>query len=163
MTLGLEPNEELLDTVLVSYARRFTTPDELRRATERPDPKANPNPSLRTMLGRGPGGGRRSGIGAYRKWCQHADSVGFPVGGMVMTLAITNLRLLVYRPTFVRGRPKLLVGGLPLRSISQCTMQRGILHHRIIVLFSDGGLVEVEPMWRRQAKAFVRTVEAART
>ena len=87
--------------VSVSFARRFTETVHSHSARQ-PQPLGG-RPSSLAIL-RGDRSRSFSTIGAYRKWCNHADSVGFPVGGMQMVLGVDATHLHVFTSTFVLGR-----------------------------------------------------------
>ena len=151
--------ESLRATVSVSFARRFTTAIDLyahspeaQRAAQR---SATPRSAMQML--RGTRNHSFSNIGAYRKWCNHADAVGFPVGGMQMVLGVDAKHLYVFTTTFVRGRPKAIAGSIALRSLAQITFVSGIAKSRIVLLYADGALIELETMSRAKAKAFVAT------
>ena len=103
-----------------------------------------------------------STIGAYRKWCNHADSVGFPVGGMQMVLGVDATHLHVFTSTFLLGRAKRLAGSVPLSSIAQFTVVRGLTKSRIALLYSDGAFIEFEAFSRRGARKLVEAAIAHR-
>ncbi len=103
-----------------------------------------------------------SSIGPYRQWCQRADAVGFPVGGMTMALVVRGEMLDVYSTTFVRGRPKHCVGSIELTSIAQMTATHGVTKTFVVILFNDGGVVEFEALSRSKAKRFVAALLAQR-
>ncbi len=140
------PAEEHLARLNVAYARRSLT----TRPTHHVASKAE---WLGDVARR-----QRTSIGKYRNWCTQADAVGFPVGGMTMALALNPDELVVYTSTFVRGRPKRRVGAIRLRSIGQITAVSGITRSQIVILFSDGGIIELEALSRGRAKRFVAKV-----
>ncbi len=148
--LGLEPDEELLATLHVSFARRRTVDP----GSFGPNPAAahGANPAMALRLRRRP---TMSGIGAYRRWSADAQSAGFPVGGMTMVLGLTHRRLVVYAPTFVRGRPKRCAGAVALSEIAQISSLRSVLTARVIVLLADGSIVELETNRLSRARRFV--------
>jgi hypothetical protein len=146
--------DELLATLPVTFARRRTVDAGAFGATPTP---ANNRAVLRSTFRPS-----LSGIGAYRRWSDHAESAGFPVGGMAMLLGLTDDELVVYTPTFVRSRPKRRAGAIRLTDIAQMTAMRSLLSGRVVLLFADGGIVELETMRVGRARRFVAAVMARR-
>ena len=103
-----------------------------------------------------------SGIGAYRNWCARADAIGFPVAGMSMVLELTSDSIVVHTATFVFARPKRRAGAFPLHEIAQMTTARSLTKTHIVLLFDDGGIIELEATTKRAAQRFVRAVLAQR-
>ena len=103
-----------------------------------------------------------SGIGAYRNWCARADAIGFPVAGMSMVLELTSDSIVVHTATFVFARPKRRAGAFPLHEIAQMTTARSLTKTHIVLLFDDGGIIELEATTKRSAQRFVDAVLAQR-
>jgi hypothetical protein len=159
--LGLEPDESVLAELAASFPKRFDRGAALPGAPPLPDTMRSPG--AMGGLSRGVlGETRMTSVGRYKRWQQHADSVGFPVAGMAMRLGITQRRLLVWHPTFFRGRPQFLAGSVPLDRIIQASAARAVTSARVYLLFKDGSLVTLETMFLGRARRFVDQLLAAR-
>ena len=146
-------------SLVVAYVRRMTVVDAYARAERHhTNPGARPSPLTR------PGGRTRSlsGIGAYRRWCDHADTVGFPVGGMTSVLVLADDDLEVHTSTFVRSRPKQRAGSVPLDRIAEFRTAGGVFHTNLVLLLDDGAILEFETALRGRARRFIAAVLARR-
>jgi hypothetical protein len=134
--------------LVVSYARRMRVREAYERSTRR-----GPNDARSSLRPSG-----LSGVGAYRRWSTHADTVGFPVGGMTSVLVLGTDDLEVHTTTFVRSRPKVRVGSVPLDRIREFRTAGGVLHTKLVMLLDDGGIVEFETALRSRARRFITAV-----
>ncbi len=166
--LGLEPGESILAQLNASYAGRFERELNLPGSDRRPTPTPT-SATMGSILRGGSMGGmsamhrpRMTGVGRYLQWQHHAASVGFPVAGMAMLLGVSERRLLVYRATFVRGRPKQLAGSLPLRRVVQAAASRRAVSSRVLFVLDGGGIVTLETMSYRRGRRFVDTLLTTR-
>lgn len=135
--------------LVVSYARRMRVREAYERGVRRENVDRS-RPALRST--------GRSGVGAYRRWCAHADTIGFPVGGMTSVLVLGADDLEVHTTTFVRSRPKARAGSVPLDRIREFRIAGGVLHTKLVLLLDDGGIVEFETALRSRAKRFIASV-----
>ena len=79
-----------------------------------------------------------------------------------MVLGVDAKNLHVFTSTFLLGRPKRLAGSVPLSSIAQFTVVRGLTKSRIALLYSGGAFIEFEAFSRRSARQLVDTAIAHR-
>jgi len=97
---------------------------------------------------------------AYDAWAAAASAAGFPTGGPDMVIGVTDERLVVWRTSFLSGRPVEVAGDLPLARIAQV----GAARHGIVtgVAFVVGGaVVEVEAVRGRRLRRLAAEVRAA--
>ena len=81
---------------------------------------------------------------------------GFPIAGPEMILGVTQERLLVWRPTFLRSRPRRFAGAIRLSPRSNSAgVHRKLFASVLTLLFDHGKLVGVETL-RSLAAAPVR-------
>jgi hypothetical protein len=148
---GEQPETHTLLAYLpVTFAKRRTVD-----AGNFGGPPAGTTTATPMRLSRGPS---LSAIGAYRKWSSDAQLAGFPVGGMAMVLGLTEHHLAVYSSKFLRSRPKNRAGMVPLSDIVQMTAVRSLLSSRVVVLLTNGSIVELETMRMGRARRFVAQV-----
>src|SRR5664279_1246717 len=102
---GLVDGEELIDLIRVRFSASMPTDI---------DSAANASVRRPTVVQRH----------AYAHWARRSASAGFPIAGPEMVLGITQERLLVWRPAFVRGRPRRYAGAVPLSVIHSAAVHR---------------------------------------
>lgn len=95
---------------------------------------------------------------AYANWSWHASSVGFPVAGPEMILGVTKERLLIWRPSFLRSRPRRFAGSIPLSRIQRAGVHRRLFASVLTLLFEEGTIVGVETMRTTRLRRFAATI-----
>ncbi len=144
----------LLALLPVTFARRRTVDARAFGVPSHPTAETAP-----LRLGRGPS---LSAIGAYRRWADDAEAAGFPVGGMAMILGLTEHDLVIFSSKFFRSRPKFRAGAIPLGDIAQMTAVRSLVSGRLVVLLTNGAIIELETSRVARARRFVGDVLAQR-
>jgi hypothetical protein len=91
---------------------------------------------------------------AYARWARHSDAVGFPIAGPEMIVGITQERLLVWRPAFLRSRPRRYAGAVALSRIRQAGVRRRVFTSVLTLLLDDGAIVGVETVWGSRLRRF---------
>ena len=81
---------------------------------------------------------------AFARWAQTSSAVGFPIAGPEMVIGITPERLLVWRPSFVRNRPRRFAGAMALSEIRRAGIHRRVIATVLTLMFEDGTIVAVE-------------------
>jgi hypothetical protein len=97
---------------------------------------------------------------AFAHWAQRSAAVGFPVAGPEMILGVTAERLLVWRPAFVRSRPRRFAGAVPLSRIQRAGVHRRVFASVLTLLFEQGEIVGVETMRGSRLRAFASALPA---
>lgn len=95
---------------------------------------------------------------AYALWARHASAVGFPVAGPEMILGVTQERLLVWRPSFLRSQPRRFAGAIPLSRIQRAGVHRRLFASVLTLLFEQGTIVGVETMRTSRLRRFAATI-----
>jgi hypothetical protein len=95
---------------------------------------------------------------AYALWARRAATAGFPIAGPEMILGITQERLLAWRPTLIRGRPRRYAGALPLSRIHSAGVHRRVFAAVLTMLLEDGAIVGVETLHGRQLRRFATAI-----
>jgi hypothetical protein len=106
-------------------------------------------------------GSARIRLRAYDAWEQAANAAGFPAAGPDMVLAATDARLVVWRTTFVLGRPHEVAGSVPFERVAQVAAVRHGLVTGLALVLTGGVVVEVEAMRGRRLRALARVVDDA--
>jgi hypothetical protein len=91
---------------------------------------------------------------AYAHWARNASTIGFPIAGPEMILGITQERLLVWKPAFIRSRPKRFAGAIPLGRIQSAGVQRRVFASVLTLLLEKGSLVGLETMRGARLRRF---------
>lgn len=91
---------------------------------------------------------------AYAHWARSSSAVGFPIAGPEMILGITQDRMLVWRPAFIRSRPRRFAGALSLSRIQRAGVHRRVFASVLTLLFEQGAIVGVETMRGSRLRKF---------
>jgi hypothetical protein len=83
---------------------------------------------------------------AYAHWSRHAAGAGFPIAGPEMIIGVTKERLLVWRPSLLRSRPRRLAGAIALSQIQQAAVYRRMFASVLTLLFENGRIVGLETL-----------------
>ena len=95
---------------------------------------------------------------AYAHWSRHAAAIGFPVAGPEMILGVTQERLLVWSPTFLRSRPGRFAGAIPLSRIQRAGVHRRFFASVLTLLFENSSILGVETMRTSRLRRFAATI-----
>jgi hypothetical protein len=95
---------------------------------------------------------------SFALWAQRSAAVGFPIAGPEMILGVTPERLLVWRPAFVRSRPRRFAGAVALSRIQSAAVHRRVFASILTLLFEDGTIVGVETMRGSRLRTFAATI-----
>jgi hypothetical protein len=98
---------------------------------------------------------------AYARWAKHCDSVAFPIAGPEMILGVTQERLLVWRPGFLRSRPRRFAGAVELSRIRRAGVQRRVFKSVLTLLLEDGAIVGVETTWSSRLREFAAAIPSS--
>jgi hypothetical protein len=159
--LGLDDDEHVFAEVTVQYPRHFDRELDPRIAARTSADLGAPDLGG-TLFGHRQLRMPKSGIGRYRAWQQHADEVGFPVGGMAMRLGVTERRLIVWTATFVLSHAKHFAGDVPLRRVVQASVSRSMGGGRLHLVLDGSALVTLDTMTPAKARRFAHELLAAR-
>jgi hypothetical protein len=97
---------------------------------------------------------------AYAHWARATSAAGFPIAGPEMILGITQTRLLVWRPAFIRSRPRRYAGALPLARIQSAGVHRKVFSSVLTLLFEQGTIVSVETLRGSRLRRFAAHIPA---
>ncbi len=134
---GLEPDESLLITMTVTFRGALAA----------------------TWRGWGMSSARTR-IKHFAVWSDAAEQAKFPVSKPEMKIGVSDRRVLVWRPSFVAGRPTELVGAIPFDRLADVSVYRQGLAVSLTFLFTDGQIVEVESMRKRRMRKIADLVRA---
>jgi hypothetical protein len=122
------------------------------------------SPGMPTTLdASAPAGMRRPSVvqrHAYAHWARAASAAGFPIAGPEMILGVTQERLLVWRPGFIRSRPRRFAGGISLSRIQSAAVHRRVFSSVLTLLFEQGTIVGVETMRGSRLRTFATSIPA---
>jgi hypothetical protein len=91
---------------------------------------------------------------AFAHWAQRSAAAGFPIAGPEMILGITQERLLVWRPAFLRSRPRRFAGAVPLSRIHSAGVHRRVFASILTLLLEHGTIVGVETIRGTRLRQF---------
>jgi hypothetical protein len=95
---------------------------------------------------------------AYAHWARSSSTVGFPIAGPEMILGITQDRMLVWRPAFIRSRPRRFAGAFSLSRIQRAGVHRRVFASVLTLLFEQGAIVGVETMRGSRLREFAAAI-----
>ena len=95
---------------------------------------------------------------AYAHWARRCAAAGFPIAGPEMILGITQERLLVWRPAFLRSRPRRFAGAIPLSRIHSAGVHRRVFSSVLTLLLDDGAIVGVETVHSTHLRRFAAAI-----
>jgi hypothetical protein len=95
---------------------------------------------------------------AYAQWTERCAAVEFPVAGPEMILGITQERLLVWRPAFVRSAPRRFAGAIDLTRIRSAGVRRRVFAAVLTLLLEDGAIVGVETTRAARLREFATAI-----
>jgi hypothetical protein len=95
---------------------------------------------------------------AYAQWAQRCAAIDFPVAGPEMILGVTQERLLVWRPAFIRSRPRRFAGAVDLARIRSAGVRRRVFASVLTMLFEDGAIVGVETSRASRLRQFAAAI-----
>jgi hypothetical protein len=102
----------------------------------------------------------RTRLDEFATWVEAAHEADFPTLKPDMAIGVTNRRLVVWRPTFFRGRPADYFGDIPFERLAQVTVYRSGLVAVLTLLFRDGQIVQVEAMRGRHLREIAELLNA---
>jgi hypothetical protein len=91
---------------------------------------------------------------AFAHWALRSAAAGFPIAGPEMILGITQERLLVWRPAFLRSRPRRFAGAVPLSRIHSAGVHRRLFASVLTLLLEHGTIVGLETMRGARLRQF---------
>jgi hypothetical protein len=134
---GLEPDEELVDLMTVAFRGSLA-------ASTRGLALASSRQRLRV----------------FHLWESGARTAGFPTDRPEMIVGVTARRLVVWKPSFWFGRPREVVGDVPMERVANAEVYRQGLACVLALAFNDGQYIEVEAMRGRRLRRLRDAIRA---
>jgi hypothetical protein len=134
---GLEPDEELADLMTVAFRGSLA-------ASTRGLALVSSRHRLRN----------------FHAWEDSARAAGFPTDRPEMIVGVTAQRLVLWRPSFWFGRPRQVVGDVPMTRVANAEVYRQGFACVLALAFNDGQYIEIEAIRGRRLRRLRDAIRA---